>query len=162
MVHIHCQASIYTLSLCRRHSWRVRLAKQETLTPPGHLVSPLLCMGPWMSTVVFYCWYHSDGASVLLYFTFYWTLVHLKKTRYLRFTRKKWSVPHEKIICGDRLIIYIHMYIVNVLCSRKFKVADCSRRKAVLYPAFRRNVLWYDIHPGIRPTLRFSDSLSVC
>ena len=69
-VHIQCQASIYTLSLCRGHSWRVRLAKQETLTPPGHLVSPLVCRGPWMSTVVLYCWCHSDGASVLLYFTF--------------------------------------------------------------------------------------------
>ena len=34
-VHIKFQASIYTLSLCRGHSWRVRLAKQETLTPPG-------------------------------------------------------------------------------------------------------------------------------
>ena len=45
-VNIKCQASIYTLSLCRRHSWRVRLAKQETLTPPGHLVSPLVCRGP--------------------------------------------------------------------------------------------------------------------
>ena len=45
-VHIQCQASIYTLSLCRGHSWRVRLAKQETLTPPGHLVSPLVCGGP--------------------------------------------------------------------------------------------------------------------
>ena len=45
-VHIQCQASIYTLSLCRGHSWRVRLAKQETLTPPGHLVSPLVCRGP--------------------------------------------------------------------------------------------------------------------
>ena len=52
------------------HSWRVRLAKQETLTPPGHLVSPLVYRGPWMSTVVLYCWCHSDGASVLLYFTF--------------------------------------------------------------------------------------------
>ena len=41
-VHIQCQASIYTLSLCRGHSLRVRLAKQETLTPPGHLVSPLV------------------------------------------------------------------------------------------------------------------------
>ena len=68
-VHIQCQASIYTLSLCRGHSWRVRLAKQETLTPPGHLVSPLVCRGPWMSTVVLYCWCHSDSASVLLYFT---------------------------------------------------------------------------------------------
>ena len=69
-IHIQCRASIYTLSLCRGHSWRVRLAKQETLTPPGHLVSPLVCMGPWMSTVVLYCWCHSDSASVLLYFTF--------------------------------------------------------------------------------------------
>ena len=69
-VHIQFQASIYTLSLCRGHSWRVRLAKQETLTPPGHLVSPLVCRGPWMSIVVLYCWCHSDSASVLLYFTF--------------------------------------------------------------------------------------------
>ena len=45
-VHIKCQASIYSLSLCRGHSWRVRLAKQETLTPPGHLVAPLVCRGP--------------------------------------------------------------------------------------------------------------------
>ena len=70
-VHIQCQASMYIRSLCRGHSWRrVRLAKQETLTPPGHLVSPLVCRGPWISTVVLYCWCHSDTASVLLYFTF--------------------------------------------------------------------------------------------
>ena len=55
-VHIQCQAFIYyTLSLCRGHSWRVRLAKQETLTPPGHLVSPLVCRvrecPPWCSIV---------------------------------------------------------------------------------------------------------------
>ena len=70
-VHIQFQASIYTLSLCRGHSWQVWLAKQETLTPPGHLVSPLVSRGPWMSTVVLYCWCHSDSASVLLYFTFH-------------------------------------------------------------------------------------------
>ena len=69
LVHIQCQASIYTLSLCRGHSWRVRLVKQETLTPPGYLVSTLVCRGPWMYTVVLYCWCHSDSASVLLYFT---------------------------------------------------------------------------------------------
>ena len=46
------------------------ISKQDTLTPPGHLVSPLACRGPWMSTVVLYCWCHSDSASVLLYFTF--------------------------------------------------------------------------------------------
>ena len=74
-VNIQCQASIYTLSLCYGHSWRVRLAKQETLTPPGHLVSPLVCRGPWMSTVVLYCWCHSDSASVLLYFSIFDTLV---------------------------------------------------------------------------------------
>ena len=68
-VHIQCLASILTLSLCRGHSWRVRLAKQETLTHPGHLVSPPVCRGPWMTTVVIYCWCHSDSASVLLYFT---------------------------------------------------------------------------------------------
>ena len=69
LVHIKFQASIYKLSLCRGHSWRVRLAKQETLTPPGHLVSRLVCRGQWMSTVVLYCWCHSDSSSVLLYFT---------------------------------------------------------------------------------------------
>ena len=69
-VHIQCLASIYTLSLCRGYLWRVRLAKQETLTPPGHLVSILVRRSPWMSTVVLYRWYHSDSASVLLYFTF--------------------------------------------------------------------------------------------
>ena len=68
-VPIQFQVSIYTLSLSRGHSWRVQLAKQETLTPPGHVVSPLVCRGPWMSTVVLNCWYHSDSASVLLCFT---------------------------------------------------------------------------------------------
>ena len=87
-VHIQCQASIYTLPLCRGHSWRVRLAKQETLTPPGHLVSPLVCRGPWMSTVVFYCWCHSDSASVLLYFT----ALHREK-------KEKKKYPHYLTIC---------------------------------------------------------------
>ena len=68
-VHIQCQASIYTLSLCRGHSWRVWLANEKTLKPPGHLVSPLVWKGPWMSTEVLYCWCHSDSASVPLYYT---------------------------------------------------------------------------------------------
>ena len=59
---------IYTF-VCRGHSWRVRLDKQKTLTPPGHMVSHLVCRGPWMSIMVLYCWCHSDSASVLLYFT---------------------------------------------------------------------------------------------
>ena len=68
-VHIQCQASICTLSLCLGHSRQVWLAKQETLTHLGHLVSPLVSWGTQMSTVVLYCWCHSDSASVLLYFT---------------------------------------------------------------------------------------------
>ena len=39
-----------------------------TLAPPGHLVSPLVCRGPWMTIVVLCCWCRSDSASVL-YFT---------------------------------------------------------------------------------------------
>ena len=69
---------IYPL-LCCGHSWRVRLAKQETLIPPGHLVSLLVCRGPWMSAVVLYCWCHSDSASVLLYFT-YWNFENWKRS----------------------------------------------------------------------------------
>ena len=45
------------------------------LTPPGHLVSPLVCRGPRMSIVVLYCWSHSDSASVLLYLHFYWVVI---------------------------------------------------------------------------------------
>ena len=91
----HCSPLICTkneisltnaLSLCRGHSWRVRLAKQETLTPPGYLVSPLVCWGPWMSTVVLYCWCHSDSASVLLYFTLLRPQVH--KIATFRYTLK--------------------------------------------------------------------------
>ena len=59
----------YIHSLCRGHSWRVRLAKQETLTPPGNLVSPLVCRGPWITTVVLYRLCHIDSASV--FFVFY-------------------------------------------------------------------------------------------
>ena len=68
-VHIQYQASIYTRSLCRGLSWRVLLAKPKTLTSPGHLVSPLVCRGPWLSILVLFCLCHSDGASFLLYFT---------------------------------------------------------------------------------------------
>ena len=65
------------LLICVMHSWRVTLAKQETQTPSGHLVSPLVCRSPWMSTVVLYCWCHSDSASVILYFTLCWYIVVL-------------------------------------------------------------------------------------
>ena len=72
-VHIQCQASIYTLSLCRGHSWRVRLAEQETLTPSGHLVSPLVCKvrecPPWCSIV---------GATVTLHQFFLFYIIKIK------------------------------------------------------------------------------------
>ena len=54
----------------------LQLANQETLTLPGHLVSPLLPTGPWMSNEsVNVHWgtllrLLSEGASVLLSFTF--------------------------------------------------------------------------------------------
>ena len=55
-VHIQCQAFIHTLSLCRRHSCWLRLAKHETLTPLRHLASPLVCRVPecptWCSIAV--------------------------------------------------------------------------------------------------------------
>ena len=35
-----------------------------------YLVSTLVCRGPWISTVVLFCWCHSDSTSILLYFTF--------------------------------------------------------------------------------------------
>ena len=64
--HPVASVHIYPL-LCRGHSWWVRLAKQETLTPPGHLVSPLVYRvrecPPWCSIVgatvtvhQFFCW----------------------------------------------------------------------------------------------------------
>ena len=95
LVHIQCQASIYTLLLCLGHSRRVRLAKQETLTPPGHLVSPLICRGPWMSTVVLYSWCNSDSASVLLYFTCRWFYYQffIEKGEKLRTNHTKYSRP---------------------------------------------------------------------
>ena len=45
---------------------------QSSVYPPRHLVSLLVCRGPWMSTVVLYCWCHSDSASDILYFTYYY------------------------------------------------------------------------------------------
>ena len=40
-VHILCQASIYTLALCRGHSWRVRLAGDADSSRPPSLTSGL-------------------------------------------------------------------------------------------------------------------------
>ena len=55
-------------------SWRVRLAKQETLTPPGHLVSPLVCRvrecPPWCS-IVMPQW---QCISSFVFYTVIWTI----------------------------------------------------------------------------------------
>ena len=67
--HLVSSLHIFTFVVWR-DSLRMRLAKQVTLTLPGHLVSPLVCKGPWMSTMVLFCWCRSDSASVLLYSTF--------------------------------------------------------------------------------------------
>ena len=112
-VQIQCQASINTLSLCRGHSWRVRLAKQETLTPPGHLVSPLVCRGLWMSTVVLYCWCHSDSASVLLSFTLLY-FRYYKTSMYIILCLDNWSLTtflHRVIsTCAFLVIMVFHWY----------------------------------------------------
>ena len=110
-VHIQFQASKYTLSLCRGHSWRGRLAKQETLTPPGHLVSNLVCRGPGISTVVLYCWCQSDSASVLLHFfiSFYWI----------------WgiSVDYDTFDCW-RIYNKLHVYLIFSLVFVIFNSTD--------------------------------------
>ena len=119
-VHIQFQASIYTLSLCRGHSWQVRLAKQETLTPPGHLASPLVCSGPWMSNMVLYCWCHSDSTSVLLYFT-----LKCFTHPFILILRAPGSVPH----CG------------TCLCSNCWD--QIPRPCHVFTRLFTSNIPWY-------------------
>ena len=69
-VHIQCQASIYTLPLCRGHSWRVRLARRRRWLLPGtwsHLwFAGVTECPPWCSIVgatvtvhQFFCILHS-------------------------------------------------------------------------------------------------------
>ena len=116
-VHIQFQAFIFTLSLCRGHSWRVRLAKQETLTPPGHLVSPLVCRGPWMSTVVLYCWCHSDSASVLLYFILFYSETKVWQASGQR-VRKIW--PYIRPLN----VIWTNMDLVRIRVNLSMKIFD--------------------------------------
>ena len=120
-VHIQCQASIYTLSLCRG-----RLAKQETLTPPGHLVSPLVCRSPWISTVVLYCWCHSDSASVLLYFVFVLML---------------WQFSSEFVLFPDRISNTLrYFYFASerlFVTNQKWDETRCSEEWASPVPCQR-------------------------
>ena len=101
-VHIQCQASIYTLSLCGGHSWRVRLAKQETLTPPGDLVSPLVCRvrecPPWCSIV---------GATVTCISSFVFYMFKMNILIYMYFDIKKYNL----VVNSD------YMFLTVVNCS---------------------------------------------
>ena len=76
-VSLHPVSSLHIYYFVESRAFMAGVASQAwTLTPPGHLVSPLVCRGPWMSTVVFYCWCHSDSASVLLHLTLMKTQFH--------------------------------------------------------------------------------------
>ena len=60
------------------------------------------CRGPWMSTVVLYCWCHSDGASVILYFTLIGNTISMPSTKFVFFRwigKTKW--PPQPMICWD-------------------------------------------------------------
>ena len=154
-----------TLSFCRGHSWRVRLAKRETLTPPGQLVSPLVCRGPWMSTMVLYCWCHSDSASVLLYFTsfVFYTFVHWTfKTKFLNvaciFARCCKALIVEQNINEDTLLrlcsflsrfwyfVYmifvsksiLHLNQIIFTCMQNANIVVCSSFNLFLEEGFRR------------------------
>ena len=136
-VHIQCQASMYTFLLCSGHSWQVRLAKQETLTPPGHLDSPLICRGPWMSTVVLYCWCHSDSDSVLLYFT-------LGCIR--QFLTKTWDDVFSLIYSHTGTALYVDLVALFVFFSCRLS---------------RNNVIWQIFHLTVLFTfLRFPYHMS--
>ena len=135
-VHIQFQATINILSLCRGHSWRVRLAKQETLTPPGHLVSPLVCRDPWMFTVVLYYWCHSDSASVLLYFTLLWrNHIHIHRENNERIPRIffKKCLKHEQ-----KGYSWNYRYIENMTFEWK-----------VQYTSIFKNIPYIFVHQAI-------------
>ena len=67
-VHIQFQASIYTFAV----SWAFMAGAASQAGDADSSRAPGLtsCLRWWVSTVVLYCWCHSDSASVLLYFTF--------------------------------------------------------------------------------------------
>ena len=81
--------------------------------------SPLVCRGPWMSTVVLYCWCHSDDASVLLYFTLLfesedsftnWSSQPKTKDLYLRFP-SLWMKDFRMIV-ASLLLSFLWGFVV--------------------------------------------------
>ena len=89
-----------------------------------HLVSPLVCRGPWMSTVVLYCWCHSDGASVLLYFTFCHTCSLCRVELVVQFA---WGV---------RLKCYYAFFLVCCGCDTSYIVSVHIQCQASIYTLF--------------------------
>ena len=92
-VHVKkaCMLPIYFLPDCRKCSYAFLVQTESWYhwLLPGHLVSPLACRGPWMSTVVLYFCCHNDNASVLLYFTLkvvntfsFWHSVYVSQCNY--------------------------------------------------------------------------------
>ena len=88
--------------------------KQETLTPPGHLVSPLVCRGPWMSTVVLYCWCHSDSVSVSS-FVFYID----DDAKYFPLKLKRWQYFYNSTLKSNLHVrqqwVYLHDITISVI-----------------------------------------------
>ena len=74
-----------------------------------HLVSPLVCRGPWMSYVVLYCWCHSDSSSFLLYFTWYTTCG-------LNILYCSWTLQTQET--------YLSMYLPSWICRAWYQWID--------------------------------------
>ena len=149
-VHIQCQTSIYTLSLRRGHSWRVWIAKQETLTPPGHLVSHLVCRGPWMSTVVLCCWCHSYGVSVLLYFTFWLTDTFRGEDVIGSMWKLFFSIKHSTCIPGPTLKTKIFHFTLDLINSKSINnwmdlliITMLNTRK--FFPCLKLYICWFSL-----------------
>ena len=114
-----------------------------TLTPPAHLVSPLVCRGPWMSTVVLYCWCHSDSASVLLYFTLntitvsdlvglYWhgASVFYKHILFL-FLINELILTHDGLLCRTNTCTLLLCRLQSIATQRDHFVRRLSVRLSV-------------------------------
>ena len=162
-IHVQCQASIYTLLLCRGHSLRVRLATQETLTQPGHLVSPLVCRGQWISTVVLYSWCHSDSSTILLYFTYYSIMW---ETLICQLTCKVFLISADNI-CLVWPWEWVRWYTWHKSkCSWYFSGSD----KYISHPRMRFGRIaklsgsmdWWCMYLSVCPSVRHSIPQSIC
>ena len=102
---------------------------QETLTPPGHLVSPLVCRGPWMSTVVLYCWFQVTCISSLVFnilFNVLWTLFDVIFFKILYKALSTKGSP-TMLIYSVRIIIYGPYHEGFFLIQSDFEIVHSSR-----------------------------------